>query len=187
MIALRDGGGPVGTRRGSDGRGLSGRRGLGWCLAYIAATTELVGLAGPSERGRLIGTTDLLSSLFGAALALGWGAVYSGEGVTSTACLGGAASAARAAADAAETTSTARSVVLPATATATTATSTAGAIRSAIRGGPPPPTRARAVNPSGDVDEDVLRLRVQIQGRHPELTPDAGHLVAAEGRLGVDR
>jgi len=54
--------------------------GLGWCLSYIAATTELVGLAGPSERGRLVGTTDLLSSLAGAALALGWGAVYSGAG-----------------------------------------------------------------------------------------------------------
>lgn len=54
--------------------------GLGWCLSYIAATTELVGLAGPAERGRLIGATDLLSSLFAAALALGWGGVYSGAG-----------------------------------------------------------------------------------------------------------
>ncbi len=40
--------------------------GLGWCLSYIAATTELVDLAGPSERGRLVGFSDLLSS-FGAA------------------------------------------------------------------------------------------------------------------------
>jgi MFS family permease len=54
--------------------------GLGWCLAYIAATTELIGLAGPSERGTLIGSSDLLSSLFAAALALGWGGVYSGAG-----------------------------------------------------------------------------------------------------------
>ncbi len=54
--------------------------GLGWCLAYIAATTELVGLAGPAERGRLVGATDLLSSLLAATLALGWGAVYSGAG-----------------------------------------------------------------------------------------------------------
>jgi MFS family permease len=54
--------------------------GLGWCLAYIAATTDLVGLAGPAERGRLIGTSDLLSSLFAAGLALGWGGVYSGAG-----------------------------------------------------------------------------------------------------------
>jgi MFS family permease len=54
--------------------------GLGWCLAYIAATTELVDLAGASERGRLVGATDLLSSLTAAALALGWGVVYSGAG-----------------------------------------------------------------------------------------------------------
>jgi MFS family permease len=54
--------------------------GLGWCLAYIAATTDLVGLAGPAERGRLIGASDLLSSLFAAVLALGWGGVYSGAG-----------------------------------------------------------------------------------------------------------
>jgi MFS family permease len=54
--------------------------GLGWCLAYVAATTELVDLAAASERGRLIGTTDLLSSLAGAALALTWGVVYSDAG-----------------------------------------------------------------------------------------------------------
>jgi hypothetical protein len=54
--------------------------GLGWCLAYIAATTELVDLAGPSERGRLVGVSDLLSSFAGAGLALGGGVVYSGAG-----------------------------------------------------------------------------------------------------------
>jgi MFS family permease len=54
--------------------------GLGWCLAYVAATTELVDLAGASERGRLIGTTDLLSSVSGALLALGGGVVYTGAG-----------------------------------------------------------------------------------------------------------
>src|SRR4051794_34377491 len=54
--------------------------GLGWCLSYVAATTELVDLAGPSERGRLIGTTDLLSSVSGALLALGGGIVYTGAG-----------------------------------------------------------------------------------------------------------
>src|SRR3954451_1540186 len=54
--------------------------GLGWALAYIAATTELVDLAGPAERGRLIGATDLLSSLGGALLALGGGVVYTGAG-----------------------------------------------------------------------------------------------------------
>jgi hypothetical protein len=54
--------------------------GLGWCLSYIAATTELVNLAGPAERGRLVGLSDLLSSLCGAALALSGGVVYTGAG-----------------------------------------------------------------------------------------------------------
>jgi len=54
--------------------------GLGWCLAYIAATTELVDRAAASERGRLIGLTDLISSFGGAALALSGGVVYTGAG-----------------------------------------------------------------------------------------------------------
>jgi MFS family permease len=54
--------------------------GLGWCLSYIAATTELVNLAGPAERGRLVGLSDLLSSGAGAALALAGGIVYTGAG-----------------------------------------------------------------------------------------------------------
>ena len=54
--------------------------GLGWCLSYIAATTELVDLAAPAERGRLVGTSDLLSSSSGAALALGGGVLYTGAG-----------------------------------------------------------------------------------------------------------
>jgi MFS family permease len=55
--------------------------GLGWSLSYVAATTELVSLAAPSERGRLVGFADLLSSLVGASLALGGGALYSAAGV----------------------------------------------------------------------------------------------------------
>ena len=54
--------------------------GLGWCLAYIAATTELVDLAGPAERGRLVGLSDLCSSFGGAGLALAGGVVYTGAG-----------------------------------------------------------------------------------------------------------
>jgi MFS family permease len=54
--------------------------GLGWNFAYVAATTELVSRAAASERGRLVGLTDLLSSFAGAALALGGGAVYSSHG-----------------------------------------------------------------------------------------------------------
>jgi MFS family permease len=59
--------------------------GLGWSLSYVAASTELIGLASPSERGRLIGTTDLASSLVGALLALGGGIVYTGAGNASLA------------------------------------------------------------------------------------------------------
>jgi MFS family permease len=54
--------------------------GLGWNLSYIAATTELVSLTSPSERGRLVGFTDLLASFTAAGLALVGGLVYSGSG-----------------------------------------------------------------------------------------------------------
>jgi MFS family permease len=55
--------------------------GLGWNLSYVAATTELVSLTSPSERGRLVGFSDLLASLTAAGIALGGGLVYSGAGV----------------------------------------------------------------------------------------------------------
>jgi MFS family permease len=54
--------------------------GLGWSLSYVAATTELVARAGPSERGRLVGFSDMLSSFTGAALALGGGVIYTAGG-----------------------------------------------------------------------------------------------------------
>jgi MFS family permease len=63
--------------------------GLGWNLSYVAATTELVSLSAPAERGRLVGFSDLLSSLTGAVLVLLGGVAYSGLGVSSLA-LGGA-------------------------------------------------------------------------------------------------
>jgi MFS family permease len=56
--------------------------GLGWNLAYVAATTDLVDLATPAERGRLVGLSDLLSSSAGATLALVGGVVYTGAGST---------------------------------------------------------------------------------------------------------
>jgi hypothetical protein len=55
--------------------------GLGWNLSYVAATTELVALTSPSERGRLVGFTDLLAGFTAAALALLGGLVYSADGV----------------------------------------------------------------------------------------------------------
>src|SRR4029077_5759935 len=44
--------------------------GLGWNVSYVAATTELVSLTAPSERGRLIGFSDLCASFVAAGLAL---------------------------------------------------------------------------------------------------------------------
>jgi MFS family permease len=63
--------------------------GLGWSFSYVAATSELVDLARPVERGRLIGFNDLLSGSTGAALALLGGLAYSHEGRNSVA-IGGA-------------------------------------------------------------------------------------------------
>jgi MFS family permease len=59
--------------------------GLGWSFAYVSATSQLVDLTAPHERGRLVGFSDLLSGFSGAGLALLGGAVYSAEGVTSLA------------------------------------------------------------------------------------------------------
>lgn len=63
--------------------------GLGWSFSYVAATSELVDLALPTERGRLIGFNDLLSGATGAALALIGGLAYSNVGRNSVA-VGGA-------------------------------------------------------------------------------------------------
>jgi MFS family permease len=54
--------------------------GLGWNFSYVAATTELVSLSAPSERGRLVGFSDLLAGLTGACLALAGGLVYTAAG-----------------------------------------------------------------------------------------------------------
>jgi MFS family permease len=59
--------------------------GVGWSLSYVAATAELVELAAPAERGRLIGFNDLLAALSGAILALTGGALYSSSGATALA------------------------------------------------------------------------------------------------------
>ena len=55
--------------------------GLGWNVSYVAAAAELSDRALPSERGKLIGFSDLLSSFTGAALALLGGVAYSELGV----------------------------------------------------------------------------------------------------------
>ena len=59
--------------------------GLGWNFSYVGATTELVSLSSPSERGRLVGFSDLVSSLVAAGLALLGGLVYTAGGAASLA------------------------------------------------------------------------------------------------------
>jgi MFS family permease len=67
--------------------------GLGWNLSFVAATAQLADRTSPSERGRVLGTTDLASSLLGAALALLGGYALETLGVAALA-LGAAAIAA---------------------------------------------------------------------------------------------
>jgi MFS family permease len=55
--------------------------GLGWSVSYVAASAELVTLARPVERGRLVGFTDLVAGLTAAAIALLGGVAYSEWGV----------------------------------------------------------------------------------------------------------
>jgi MFS family permease len=67
--------------------------GLGWNVAFVAASTQLVSLAAPAERGRLIGFSDLLSSGCGAVLALGGGVIYTAAGSVSLAIFAAALAA----------------------------------------------------------------------------------------------
>ncbi|MDX6437752.1 MAG: hypothetical protein QOF45_335 [Gaiellaceae bacterium] len=55
--------------------------GLGWNVSYVAAATELADRALPSERGKLIGLSDLLSTFTAAALVLLGGLTYSEVGI----------------------------------------------------------------------------------------------------------
>ena len=64
--------------------------GLGWNISYVAAASELADLARPVERGKLIGFSDLLSSVTGAALALLGGIAITEVGIAALA-LGGTA------------------------------------------------------------------------------------------------
>jgi MFS family permease len=59
--------------------------GLGWSLAYVSATSTLVDLARPGERGQLVGFSDLTSGLTAAVLALLGGLAYSRQGVATMA------------------------------------------------------------------------------------------------------
>jgi MFS family permease len=59
--------------------------GLGWNVAYVAATAELIERTEPWERGRLLGFNDLLSGATGAGLTLLGGFVLTTVGVAALA------------------------------------------------------------------------------------------------------
>jgi MFS family permease len=59
--------------------------GVGWNLSFVAATAQLVDATAPNERGRMLGFNDLVSALFGAALALLGGYALDSIGVAALA------------------------------------------------------------------------------------------------------
>jgi MFS family permease len=59
--------------------------GVGWNLSFVAATAQLADAAAPSERGTLLGFSDLLSALLGASLALLGGYALDSIGVAALA------------------------------------------------------------------------------------------------------
>ncbi|MFN2602753.1 MAG: MFS transporter [Gemmatimonadaceae bacterium] len=59
--------------------------GLGWNVSFVAATTQLANLAGPSERGKLLGFNDLVANLAGALLLLLGGYILDDFGLTALA------------------------------------------------------------------------------------------------------
>lgn len=61
--------------------------GVGWNLAYVAANAALADLTSASERGRLMGFSDLLAGLLSAALVLVGGAVLTRAGLVGL-CVG---------------------------------------------------------------------------------------------------
>jgi MFS family permease len=59
--------------------------GLGWNVSYVAASAEIVTVATPVERGKLLGFTDTGSGFLGAGIALLGGAAYTEWGVAAVA------------------------------------------------------------------------------------------------------
>jgi MFS family permease len=55
--------------------------GLGWNFSYVAATAALVDLSAASERGKLLGFSDMASAACGALLAVGGGIALGESGV----------------------------------------------------------------------------------------------------------
>jgi MFS family permease len=59
--------------------------GVGWNISFVAATAQMADRTSASERGRLLGFSDLLSALLGASLALLGGLALEGLGVAALA------------------------------------------------------------------------------------------------------
>ncbi len=59
--------------------------GIGWNIAFVAATAQLADRTNPAERGRLLGFNDLLGALLGASLALLGGYALDAIGVAALA------------------------------------------------------------------------------------------------------
>jgi MFS family permease len=59
--------------------------GLGWNISFVAATAQLADRTSPAERGKVLGTNDLVAALGGAALALLGGLALDLLGVTALA------------------------------------------------------------------------------------------------------
>ena len=59
--------------------------GLGWNMSFVAATAQLADRSSPAERGKLLGTNDLIAALLGAGLALLGGLALDFLGVTALA------------------------------------------------------------------------------------------------------
>ena len=61
--------------------------GIGWVFSFVSATTQLADLTAPSERGRLLGFSDLLSGITGATLAIVGGLAFTHGGTAALALL----------------------------------------------------------------------------------------------------
>ena len=61
--------------------------GIGWVFSFVSATAQLADLTAPSERGRLLGFSDLLSGITGAMLAITGGLAFTHGGTAALALL----------------------------------------------------------------------------------------------------
>lgn len=64
--------------------------GIGWVFSFVAATTQLADLTAPSERGKLLGFSDLLSGVTGATLAIVGGLAFTHGGTAALSLLAAA-------------------------------------------------------------------------------------------------